>query len=97
MARTSGRPNPAFFGERFFRGGALYCQKMMQKTDRPAASLDDRIAEARGQLQRTPEWHPEFERRLLKVIHLVDERDARLVAPRAPAAAGGWRCGGRLA
>jgi hypothetical protein len=70
---------------------------MMQRTEHPAANLDDRISAARSQLQRTPEWHPEFERRLLKVIHLVDERDARLVAPRAPATAGGWRCGGRPA
>jgi len=77
------------------RGTAL--SVMMQRTEHPAANLDDRISEARSQLQRTPEWHPEFERRLLKVIHLVDERDARLVAPRAPATAGGWRCGGRLA
>ncbi len=70
---------------------------MMPGTEHPAASLDDRISEARSQLQRTPEWHPEFERRLLKLIRLVDERDARLAAPRARAAAGGWRCGDRLA
>jgi len=54
---------------------------MMQRTEHPAANLDDRISAARSQLQRTPEWHPEFERRLLKVIHLVDERDALLVTP----------------
>jgi len=64
---------------------------MMQKTDRPAASLDDRISEARCQLQRTPEWHPEFERRLAKLIRLVDARDERLAAARIPAAVG-WRC-----
>ena len=67
---------------------------MMQGTGHPAASLGDRISEACSQLQRTPEWHPEFERRLLKLIRLVDDRDARLAAPRVPAAAGGWRCSG---
>jgi hypothetical protein len=70
---------------------------MMQGTELPAAGLDDRIFEARRQLQRTPEWHPEFERRLLKLIRLVDERDARSAAPRTPAAFGGWRCGSRHA
>jgi hypothetical protein len=54
---------------------------MMQGTAHPADSLDDRISAARSQVQRTPEWHPEFERRLLKLIRLMDERDARLVAP----------------
>jgi hypothetical protein len=49
-------------------------------TEPPAANLEDRISEARNRLQRTPECHPEFERRLLKLIHLVDERDARLAA-----------------
>jgi len=52
----------------------------MQGTKPPAASLNDRISEARSQLQRTPEWHPEFERRLLKLMRLVDERDAQLAA-----------------
>jgi len=54
---------------------------MMQGTEHPAASLDDRISEARSQVQRTPESHPEFERRLHKLIRLVDQRDARLVTP----------------
>ena len=54
---------------------------MMQRTEHPAANLDDRISAARSQLQRTPEWHPEFERRLHKLIRLVDERDALLVTP----------------
>lgn len=67
---------------------------MMQGTECPF-SLDDRISEARGRLQRTPECHPEFERRLLDLIRLVDERDAWPVVPRARAAVGGWRCGSR--
>lgn len=70
---------------------------MMQRTKRSAASLDDRISEARGQLQRTPECHPEFERRLAKLIHLVDERDERIAALRPPATVSGWRCGSRQA
>jgi len=68
---------------------------MMQRAERRAASLDDRISEARCQLQRTPEWHPEFERRLARLIRLVDERDERLAAPRIPAAVTGWRYGSR--
>jgi hypothetical protein len=52
------------------------------------ASLDDRISEARDRLQRTPEWHPEFERRLLDLIRLVDERDACPATGRTFAA--GW-------
>ncbi len=68
---------------------------MMQRTDRPAESLDDRIAEARSQLQRTPEWHPEFEHRLAKLIRLVDERNDRMTAPRALAAFRVWRCTNR--
>jgi hypothetical protein len=70
---------------------------MKPKTERPAGSLDDRISEARGQLQRTPEWHPEFERRLARLIRLVDEREERLAAPRAPASFGVWRCVSRQA
>jgi hypothetical protein len=52
---------------------------MTQKSACPA-SLDDRILDARRQLQRTPEWHPEFEIRLLYLIRLVDERDERASA-----------------
>ncbi len=70
---------------------------MISRAERPAASLDDRIAEARNQLQRTLEGHPEFERRLVKLIRLVDERDQRMAAPRIPAAFSGWRCAGRRA
>jgi hypothetical protein len=69
---------------------------MMPETEHPVASLDDRISDARSQLQRTPELHPEFEHRLLKLIRLVDEREARFATPRARAAASGWRYGSRL-
>ncbi|MGD0048730.1 MAG: hypothetical protein ABSE42_17145 [Bryobacteraceae bacterium] len=68
---------------------------MMKGPEHPDASLDDRIFQARSQLQRTPEWHPEFERRMLRLIRLVDERDARLAAPRAPVPVGVWRCSRR--
>jgi len=55
------------------------------------ASLDDRISAARSQLQGTPESHPEFERRLLKLIRLVDERDEPAAAQNR-AAVRLWRC-----
>ncbi|MGB7760398.1 MAG: hypothetical protein WBL61_11245 [Bryobacteraceae bacterium] len=70
---------------------------MMQAPEQAAASLDDRICAARSQLQRTLESHPEFERRLLQLIRLVDERDTRMAAPRAPAPVGNWRGGLRNA
>jgi hypothetical protein len=70
---------------------ALYCQNTMHKSAPAAAGLDDRISEARSQLQRTPEWHPDFERRLLYLIRLVDERDERPVSPCAHATGPGCR------
>jgi hypothetical protein len=54
------------------------------------ASLDDRIRDARRQLQRTPEWHPEFELRLLHLISLVDERDEGASALRPTVAMQGY-------
>jgi hypothetical protein len=63
---------------------------MMHRTLTQAASLDDRISEARGQLQRTPEWHPEFERRLLDLIRMVDERDACLATELTSASGCGY-------
>jgi len=65
---------------------------MMRAREHRAASLDDRIADARNRLQRTPESHPEFERRLLDLIHLVDERDALLAARYRIAPAHPWHC-----
>jgi hypothetical protein len=70
---------------------------MMHETEHPPASLDERISAARSQVQRTPEWHPEFERRLVKLIQLIDERDARRVTPRGTAAAAGQHYGSRQA
>ena len=64
---------------------------MMHRSLSRTASLDDRISDARDQLQRTPEWHPEFERRLLDLIRMVDERDACLVTERTSAAGGAYR------
>jgi hypothetical protein len=93
---TPASQSNAFWGEVFSRQGTLL-SVMMPRTEHPAASLDDRIADARSQLQRIPEWHPEFECRLLRLIRLVDERDARLAAPRVPATVSGWRCGSRHA
>jgi hypothetical protein len=70
---------------------------MMHRTEHSANTLEDRILEARSRVQRTPEWHPQFEQRLFNLIHLVDERDARQVAPRAFATGGGRRCVSRRA
>ena len=67
------------FREKFLFAMPLYSQSMTQKSACPA-SLDDQIFDARRQLQRTPEWHPEFELRLLDLIRLVDERDERASA-----------------
>jgi hypothetical protein len=64
---------------------------MMHRSLSQAASLDDRISAARDQLQRTPEWHPEFERRLLDLIRMVDERDACLVTERTSAPCRAYR------
>ncbi|MGO9230133.1 MAG: hypothetical protein ACLQKA_13130 [Bryobacteraceae bacterium] len=63
----------------------------MHRSAPSATSLDERISEARSQLQRTPEWHPEFERRLFHLISLVDERDERAPAPRIRMAGQGCR------
>ena len=62
----------------------------MHRSLSQTASLDDLISEARSQLQRTPEWHPEFERRLLDLIRMVDERDACLVTERTSATGCGY-------
>jgi len=70
---------------------------MMRGTEPRAGSLEDRISEARTRLQRTPESHPDFERRLLDLIALVDEREARQVALLSPAARRAWRCRARHA
>jgi len=59
---------------------------IMYRIHRLRVSIDDRIHDARSLLQRTPEWHPDFERRLLKLIRLVDQRDERQGGP--PAAGG---------
>lgn len=69
----------------------LYCQNTMHKSASPAVSLNDRIAEARGQLQGTPEWHPDFERRLLHLIRLVDERDEHQPPPHTHSKGCGYR------
>jgi len=65
---------------------------MMRRAEPPAATLEDRISEARSRLQRTPESHPDFERRLLELIRLVDEREARHVAWPATAVRRAWPC-----
>jgi len=62
---------------------------MTQSTHHPTATLDDRIADARSRLQQTPEWHPQFERRLLQLIRLVEERDERQALPPRFALVGG--------
>lgn len=69
----------------------LYLQNTMHKSASPAASLNERIAQARSQLQQIPECDPEFERQLLHLIRLVDERDAHQPPPHAHSKGCGYR------
>jgi hypothetical protein len=45
---------------------------------RTLVALDRQVCEARLLLQETSDFHPDFERRVKRLVRLVDERDQAL-------------------
>ena len=45
---------------------------------RTLVALDAQVCEARLLLQETSDFHPDFERRVKRLVRLVDERDQAL-------------------